>query len=468
MDLSLKERDRIAGLRQVKEGVLSAAAGASRIGVTRRHFRRLCRKFEAEGGDAAVVHGLRGRRSNRALPRALRERVLEVASEPLYRDFGPTLLAEHLERSFALRMSPDTLRSWMMEAGLCKRQRRRARHRSRRPRRAALGELEQWDSSVHAWLEDRAVGDQVLISIHDDATSRLMMARFVERDDGAENRRAIIGCLQRHGRPLAVYTDHAGHFGQWLTKKEERTDTIISRALGELGVEVILAGSPQAKGRVERTFGTAQDRLIKEMRVAGISTPDSANRFLADYWLPFWNERFAVEPHDALDAHRPLPPGIDLEALFADTETRKVARDFTIRFKNRYWQIPEREARGIHPGDEVVVESRLGGDLHFRLGHRYLAVESLGRVRPQATPTKPKPAKARKPGSKPPKPAPDHPWRKQIQASARMAMARRARRLTEETARNNGRPAEPPDAVPASVADGRGPRGKSDGDAEPA
>ena len=139
--------------------------------------------------------GLRGRRSNRALPPEFRERALEVAVDPLYRDFGPTLLAEHLERSFSLRVSPDTLRDWMMGAGLWKRQRRRARHRSRRPRRAAFGELEQWDGSVHAWLEDRAAGDQVLISIHDDATSRLMTARFVERDDGAENRRAIIGYL---------------------------------------------------------------------------------------------------------------------------------------------------------------------------------------------------------------------------------------------------------------------------------
>lgn len=461
MDLSLKERDRISVLRQVREGVLSVAAGAARIGVTRRHFRRLRRKFEADG-DAAVIHGLRGRRSNRALPGELRERVLEVAEEPLYRDFGPTLLAEHLERSFALRVSPDTLRGWMMEAGLWKRQRRRARHRSRRPRRAALGELEQWDSSVHAWLEDRAAGDQVLISIHDDATSRLMMARFVERDDGAENRRAIIGYLQRHGRPLAVYTDHAGHFGQWLAKKEERTDTIISRALGELGVEVILAGSPQAKGRVERTFGTAQDRLIKEMRVAGIYTLEAANRFLADYWVPFWNQRFAVEPRDALDAHRPLPPGIDLEALFAETETRKVARDFTIRFKNRYWQIPEGEARGVRPGAEVVVERRLCGDIHFRLGHRYLTVESLGRARPPATPAKPQPAKPQKAESKPPTPAPDHPWRKHFQASARMAMARRNQRLAEEAARSNGRPAEPPNAVPAGVTDGR-----EQADAEP-
>ena len=213
MDLSLKERDRISVLRQVCE--------------------------------------------DRALPEEMRQRALEVAGGTLYRDFGPTLLAEHLERSFEVRVSPDTLRGWMLEAGLWKRRRRRARHRSRRPRRGALGEPEQWDSSVHAWLEDRA-GEFVLISIHDDATSRLMTARFVERDDGAENRRAIIEHLRLHGRPLAVYTDHAGHFGQWLEKKGERTETIISRALGELGVELILAGSPQAKGRVERTFGTAR------------------------------------------------------------------------------------------------------------------------------------------------------------------------------------------------------------------
>ena len=195
------------------------------------------------------------------------------------------------------------------------RRRRRAKHRRRRERRAALGELGQWDSSVHRWLEDRA-GEFVLISIHDDATSRLMMACFVERDDGAENRRAIIAYLRRHGRPLAVYTDHAGHFGQWLAKKGRRTDTIISRALGELDIEVILAGSPQAKGRVERSFGTAQDRLVKEMRVAGITTIRAANRFLAEYWVPLWNERFAVEPRDASDAPRPLPPGADLEALY--------------------------------------------------------------------------------------------------------------------------------------------------------
>ena len=427
MELSLRERDRISVLRQVDEGTLTAAAGAARVGVTRRQFRRLRRRFEAEG-DAAVIHGLRGRRSNRALPREVRERALEVAGDPLYRDFGPTLLAEHLEGSFGVRVSPDTLRGWMLEAGLWRRRRRRAKHRRRRPRRAALGELEQWDSSVHRWLEDRAGTEQALISIHDDATSRLMAARFVARDDGAENRRVIIAYLRRHGRPLAVYTDHAGHFGQWLSKKEERTDTIIARGLGELGVEVILAGSPQAKGRVERSFGTAQDRLVKEMRVAGIDTLDGANRFLAERWAPFWNERFAVEPRDPADAHRPLPPGVDLEALFAETETRKVARDFTIRFGNRCWQIPEREARDLGPGTEVVVERRLDGELRFRFGDRYLVVEALGRTPPPAAAPEPPGPKRTKPRPKPPKPGPDHPWRKHFRADARRAMARRERR----------------------------------------
>ena len=191
MDLSVKERDRISVLRKVSEGVLTAAVGAARLGVTRRHFRRMRRRFETEG-DAAVVHGLHGRRSNRSLPAEVRERTMGVAADPLYRDFGPTLLAEHLERTFGVRVSVETLRNWMLEDGLWERRRRRAKHRRRRKRRAALGELGQWDSSVHRWLEDR-VGEFVLISIHDDATSRMMMARFVERDDGAENRRAIIG-----------------------------------------------------------------------------------------------------------------------------------------------------------------------------------------------------------------------------------------------------------------------------------
>lgn len=440
MELSLRQRDRISVLRQVDEGVLSATAGAERIGVTPRHFRRLLQRFEAEG-DGVVVHGLCGRSSNQALPAAVRDLVLGVASDPTYRDFGSTLLAEHVARRFGVRVSSETVRRWRKAAGLWQRQRKRAKHRSRRPRRAAVGELGQWDSSVHSWLEDRGPDDLVLISIHDDATNRLQMARFVERDDGAENRRALIAYLRLHGRPLAFYVDHAGHFGQWRTEKGRRTDTIIARGLGKLGVELILAGSPQAKGRVERNFGTAQDRLVKEMRVEGIDSLAEANRFLDQYWVPLWNERFVVAPKDPCDAHRPLPPEADLEALFAETVMRTVANDFTVRFENRYWQVPEREAADMRAGTKVVVERRLDGDLRFRVGERYLAVEPLGRDRPRPVVVAKRSGRARKPV--PPKPGPEHSWRKHFHASAQQAIARRNRRLAREAGESDGEPLAP-------------------------
>lgn len=203
---------------------------------------------------------------------------------------------------------------------------------------------------------------------------------------------------------------------------------MIARGLEALGVELILAGSPQAKGRVERAFGTAQDRLIKEMRVAGVATLDAANRFLEERWMPFWNERFAVAAVEPLDAHRPLPPGTDLEALFADAETRVVGRDYTVRWKNRFWQVPatEAEAAGVRPGSRVVVERRLSGELRFRRGDRYLAVEALGADRPAPPAPRPRPTRPR---PKPRKPGRDHLWRKQIREEVERAMARRERRL---------------------------------------
>jgi hypothetical protein len=232
----------------------------------------------------------------------------------------------------------------MIAEGLWQRRKYRPRHRKARPRRAAFGELIQWDSSEHAWFEDRGPRLFTLIQMHDDATNRLQMARFVPQDDGPSNRQMAIDYVRRWGRPLAFYTDKAGHFGQWtrpvsdvpLDEREVKaTESIIRRALGELNIDLILAHSPQAKGRVERNFGTSQDRLVKELRVAGISTLEEANRFLEDTYISYWNERFAVEPAESRDAHRRLSKRSDLEALFAQTLTRSVRHDFTVRHKNR-------------------------------------------------------------------------------------------------------------------------------------
>lgn len=425
LTLSQRDRDRLAVLKQVRDGLITATRGAGLVGLTARQFRRLRRRWERTG-DEAVIHRLRGQRSNRAKPPELRKRAMKRAKTAVFRDFGPTLLAEHLSRDAEIGpLSGCTLRNWLIDDGLWKAKNRKARHRKARPRRAAVGELIQWDSSDHAWFEKRARGRFVLIQMHDDATNRLLMARFVPRDNGAVNRQIAIDYLRRYGRPVAFYVDKAGHFGQWTRgvseiALEERdpkpTESIIRRALKAINVELILAHSPQAKGRVERNFGTSQDRLIKEMRVAGISSIEQGNRYLEDVYIPYWNERFAVEPAESRDVHRTLSNGVDLDALFAETLTRSVANDFTIRYKNQKWQIPKSQARGIRPRHKVTVELRIDGSVRFRFNQRYLdlepVVESSKAPSAKASRVEIKTPPEPKVRPMPPRPGPNHPWRK--------------------------------------------------------
>lgn len=436
LTLSQQDRDRLAVLRQVREGLVSARRGAELVGLSPRQFRRLRRRYEAEG-DSAVIHRLRDRPSNRAALPARKARVMARVQEPVFRDFGPTLLAEHLSRDPEIgELKASTLRVWMIGEGIWKPRRRGARHRKARPRRAAVGELIQWDSSEHEWFEKRVAGRQVLIQMHDDATNQLMMARFVARDNGPANRQIAIDYLKRWGRPVAFYTDKAGHFGR-RTRPGPRSDvplqerdakettSIIRRALRELNVELILAHSPQAKGRVERNFGTSQDRLVKELRVRGISTYDEANQYLEEVYIPFWNERFAVEPAEPRDAHRKLPKRFDLESLFAETLTRTIGNDFTIVYKNRRLQIAKSQARGIRPGQKVTIERRLDGSVRYRWGQRYLDLEIVAK----ASPARRKPA-AERPTPTPPRPGPDHPWRKNNRLIANPKALARYKRTT--------------------------------------
>lgn len=442
LTLSQRDRDRLAVLRQVTDGLVRPGRGAELVGLSARQFRRLRRRHELEG-DRAVMHQLRGRRSNRATSPALKAHVIGRVQEPVFRDFGPTLLSEHLSRDPEIgTLNACTLRLWMIEAGLWKPRRRGARHRNARPRRAACGELIQWDSSEHAWFEDRCAGRQVLIQMHDDATNRLMMARFVPRDDGAANRQIAIDYLKRWGRPLAFYTDKAGHFGRTnrpvsevpLSERDPLpTDSIIRSALRALNIELILAHSPQAKGRVERNFGTSQDRLVKELRVRGISTYSEANEFLELVYAPFWNERFAVEPAEPRDLHRKLSKRADLERLFAQTLTRTVANDFTIRHKGRRLQIQKSQARGIRPGHTLSVEIRLDGSVRYRWNERYLDLEVVAR-------TSVRPLKRRSSPRTPPRPGPDHPWRT---SGALIANPRAIERYRRTTAASQPSPSSP-------------------------
>lgn len=301
MALSEKERDRLVVLRQVKEGKLKQSAAAERLGLSRRWVKKLVKRLREEG-DGGLAHRLRGRASNRAHQRETRRQALDLIREH-YGDYGPTLAAEMLSQRHGMEVNRETLRQWMKEDGIWKARREQLRQvRQWRPRRSRRGELLQWDTSDHDWLEGRGKGIY-LIAMIDDATSELT-ARFAASDSTEENLRLLGQYVERHGRPLEVYTDKASlfqynrplHHNKHMEAKPHPTQ--LERALKELGIGRIAAHSPQAKGRVERSFQTMQDRLVKGLRRAGASSLAEANRYLAEEFEPEWNGRFRCEPAD--------------------------------------------------------------------------------------------------------------------------------------------------------------------------
>lgn len=392
--MSQKERDRLKVLHEAKKRHITQKGAAAQIGVTERWIRKLLSRMRQEG-DRAVVHRLRGRRSNRRIREPVREKALRLVRQE-YADFGPTLAGEYLVERHGIGVSRETLRQWMIGAQLWKPRRARIeRVHVWRARRAQPGELVQWDSSEHDWLEGR--GEKLyLIAMIDDATSR-PLARFVRRDSTEENLRTLRAYLKRWGRPLAFYTDKASLFetnrpqrrNEELEGKLPRTQ--IGRALEELGMEWIPAHSPQAKGRVERFFGTAQDRLVKGLRKAGVRTLEEAQQYLERVYLPLWNRRFTVAPANATDAHRPLGPEHNLAAILSHVESRVVAPDYTVQFQGRRYQIARAAIRAGLRGARVRMEKRLDGSIAVRFRKHDLPV-SVCEPRPEpAGPVQPAP-----------------------------------------------------------------------------
>jgi hypothetical protein len=383
--MSQRERDRSRVLHSVQDGQRTQVEAARLLRLTPRHVRRLLQRLQ-QGGDAGLVHGLRGQPSNRRKNAKLRRRVLQVYRKD-YHDFGPTFAAEKLAER-GLEVSPDTLRRWLLAAGLWQPRRRRDQHRSRRPRRACFGELVQMDTSIHDWTEGRGE-DMVLLHMIDDASSRLL-ARFYDADNVLNHMDLLLRWLQAHGRPLALYTDRHSIFepqdkGHALPDAE----TQFGRALRELSIELIRARSPQAKGRVERSFGTAQDRLVKEMRLANVKTIAQANALLDDGLLAKHNRMFSVPPREAREAHRELATAFNVAAILSLQEQRTVANDYTVRFENRIYQVDKPIYAGLRQG-RVVIELRLDGTMAIRFGDKYLKyheiaarVEALGGSAPQ-------------------------------------------------------------------------------------
>jgi hypothetical protein len=376
------ERDRLVALKKAKKKLITQKQAAEEIGVTERQVRRLLRKLRRRG-DQAVIHELHGRASNRKLPAELEQRAISILSDPVYRGFGPTLASEYLHKLHKITVSKETLRQWMAKAGLWRAGQFRVMEVHQwRPRRSRCGELVQWDTSTHDWLEGR--GETIyLISMIDDATSRLF-ARFVRHDTSEENMRLLWAYLQRFGRPLAFYTDKAGMFQVAVKSKRyeqregrdqpEMPPTQIGRALRELNTVWIPAHSPQAKGRVERQFSTAQDRLVKGLRVAGVDTLEEANAYLEREYLPWWNQTLAVKAADPADAHRPLGKEHDLEAILSHVEQRQVTNDYTVRYDAKVYQIDRRDVRTGMRKAWVRVEERLDGIIAVQFQGSYVRV----------------------------------------------------------------------------------------------
>jgi hypothetical protein len=376
-EMGQKERDRLKVLTESKKGLITQAQAASQLSISERQVRRLLGKLRAVG-DRAVVHGLRGRTSNRRIDRDLESLAIEELSKPECHDFAPTFAAEHVSKVLGSQVGRDTVRKWMIAAGLWKSRKRRVKTIHQwRERRQCFGELVQWDTSDHDWLEGR--GERLyLIAMIDDASSRVL-ARFVRHDTGEENMRTAWRWVEQYGRPVAFYTDKAAMFqvakrGNAEGGSNQIQATQISRALAELGIERISAHSPQAKGRIERFFETAQDRLIKHLRIAGVCTIEAANAYLEAEFLPEWQQRFAVAPANETDAHRPVTELHDLAASFSHMETRKVTNDYTIQFHGKRYQIARSSIAAGMKGQDVRVELRLDGDIAVRFNGQYLSI----------------------------------------------------------------------------------------------
>lgn len=394
--MSAKERVRLDAMRRVQRGELTVVAAAELMELSIRQSRRLWKRFQA-GGDGGLVHLLRGRASNRRLPQELRERIVKRHQER-YGDFGPTLACEKLSEE-GMVVSPDTLTALLKERHLWQRRRRRGRHRQRRERRASLGMMVQMDGSHHDWFEGRG-HPCVLMVLIDDATNRTY-ARFYPAETTAAAFDAFGRWLQRYGVPRSVYVDRHSIYRD---EDHPARPTQFGRAMQELGVELICARSPQAKGRVERRNAVFQDRLVKEMRLRNIADLEQGNALLEKMFLADLNRRYAIAPRHSADLHRPVDAEFVLEEVLCVQEERVVGQDWCVRWRNQWLQIAAGKASAGLAGKRVLVKQLTGGTLVVTHGSGRIDYRLLV-SRPVAARSKPLIVNNRLW-----KPAADHPW----------------------------------------------------------
>jgi hypothetical protein len=401
--MSGKEAQRLHIIQKAAERMIGQAEAAGILFLSVRQIRRIVRRIRAEG-PGGIIHRSRGKPSNRRTDQAVQDAVIGLY-RTRYKDFGPTLASEKLIEREGITVNDETLRLWLIRSGDWKKSRKHRRHRSWRERKAHPGQMLQMDGSHHAWLEDRGPFC-VLMSYIDDATGRVF-AHFYDHEGTHPAMDSFGRYAKKHGLPACVYLDkHAAYKSKGRpTIEDELADRMpksqFERALAELGVEVIHANSPQAKGRIERLFRTFQDRLVKEMRLRGISSIEEANRFLQTY-LPGYNRRFSAPPREKADLHRPVPAGTDLAGVLCLKNERTLRNDRTLVHNRKLYQIEENIFAST-----VTACDLLDGSLEMTHKGRTLHYHEI-----TSRPKRQKEPVARTKRSTAHVPPPDHPWKR--------------------------------------------------------
>lgn len=407
-----KEIAKLGIINQLIDGSAKIRWAAEQLGLSTRQIKRLKKKVVKQK-SIGIIHGLRGKPGNHKTPQT----VIDDASKLLtdkYPDFRPTFAAEKLKQH-DISLSKEKVRALMTILGLWKPKKKKesGQYRSWRPRKERYGALEQFDGSYHRWFEDRGEECCLLASI-DDATGKITWAEFGRSESVVEVASFWKSYILLYGKPLALYLDKYSTYkiNHKNAKDNHELMTQFQRMTKELDIELITAHSPEAKGRVERLFQTLQDRLVKELRLADISTIPEANVFLKNVFIPQFNAQFGVVPVDSSDAHRPILASetANLDAIFSIQGIRRVMNDFTVRFENQWLQLDKVQPCLVCRNDIVLLEKRLDGTLHMRLREKYL----LFKVLPERPPKTNELVTALMPKAErtPWKPPANHPWKR--------------------------------------------------------
>ena len=403
--MSQKELNRKTIIEQAVEGRITQKKGAEKVGISERHFRRLLRKYR-EKGDEGLVSGHRDKPSNHRLGEAKRQRIVEFIEDSVFEGFGPTLLNEKLAEYQGLKISKETLRQIMIEEGKHhpKAKKKKPVHLARE-RRCRRGELVQIDGSYHAWLEERGPKACLLLFV-DDATSEVLAAEFVEHESYFAYGQLCKAYFQTIGVPVSFYSDRFSVFrANSPASINKDAITQFNRAVSSLGIDLICANSPQAKGRVERANQTFQDRLVKELRLQGISDYQGANAYLPTF-LQFYNHKFAVLPRSTGDVHVPLDTTLDLDSLFSIHASRIISKDLQIHFDHVTYQIMTDRPPQHLAGRAALVVQDQSGSISAYLNQQFLTLTTFHQQPKQA-----QVVSAKSLDYHPYTPPMNHPWR---------------------------------------------------------